>query len=320
MSEFTVLNDTPFIGYIDNLLSIEECEKLIELGKYNPVPSEIYSTEGTGGKQVLTRIRDSRTTYYGDVENKNTDSLDLIDLVYTRVAETIGIDKSHFEEFQVTNYADANQHFQSHYDFLIERPGMEVYTETVRKMCSKGGNRMATVVLYLNDVDEGGETYFPWEQVVVKPVTGRMLYFKYDYNDPVVNLKTQHQALAPISNPKWIITILIAEAPLEQPMPDFNKFSEEGRIITTLHDTNYELECGPEYDRRTLSISLPANDDPRNTLVVGFTAGMDSSLLLYLLGMLNSHQVIPYIILPVIIDSFQVLPENENGLGKRSIT
>lgn len=316
MSEFTILNDTPFIGCIDNFLSVEECGKLIELGKLKQVPSEIYSTEGTGGKEVLTKVRDSRTTYYSDVENKNTDSINLIDLIYTRVSKTIGIDKSHFEEFQVTNYSDSNQHFQAHYDFFIERKDNKIYTEAIDQMCSKGGNRIATVVLYLNDVDEGGETYFPWEQVIVKPAQGKMLFFKYDYDDPLVNLKTQHQALAPISNPKWIITILIAEAPLDKPMPNFSKFSKEGRIITTLNDTNYELECGPEYDKRTLSISLPANDNPRNALVVGFTAGMDSSLLLFLLGMLNTYQVIPYIIVPVIIDSQQTLAEDESGLSE----
>jgi prolyl 4-hydroxylase len=271
---------------------------------------------GSGGREVNIKIRDSKTTYFVDLKNKNSDSVNLIDLVYTRVAETIGIDKNQFEEFQITNYEDANQHFNAHYDFLIEMIDNKEYTEAVNKMCVKGGNRIGTVLLYLNDVADGGETYFSWEQVIVKPAQGKMLYFKYDYDDPTTNLKTQHQALPPISNPKWVITILIAEAPLDKPMPNFNKFSEEGKLITNLHDTNYELECGPDYDRRTLSISLPANDDARNTVVVGFTAGMDSSLLLYLLGMLNSHQIIPYIIIPVIIDSFQVLPENENGLGE----
>jgi hypothetical protein len=42
MSEFTILNDTPFIGCIDNFLSVDECNKLIELGKLKQVPSEIF--------------------------------------------------------------------------------------------------------------------------------------------------------------------------------------------------------------------------------------------------------------------------------------
>lgn len=316
MTAFTLLNDTPFIGYIDNFLSTEECDNLIELGKLNSVPSEIYSTEGSGSKEVNIKIRDSKTTYFVDLENKDIVSANLIDLIYTRVSETIGIDKSHFEEFQITSYADSTRHFNGHYDFLIEIADNKSYTEAVQQMCSKGGNRIGTVLLYLNDVNEGGETYFPWDQVIVKPEQGKMLYFKYDYDDPVTNLKTYHQALPPISNPKWIITILIAEAPLNEPVPNFKKFAEEGKIITTLHDTNYELDCGPDYDRRTLSISLPANDDPRNAIIVGFTGGIDSSLLLFLLGMLNTYQNIPYIIVPVIIDSYQIIPEGKDGLNE----
>lgn len=298
MTAFTILSDTPFIGYIDNFLSTEECDKIIEFGKINPVASEIYDDTGTA--IVNLKERDSQTTYTTE-ENGEIDNL--IDLIYSRVSNVIEIDKSRFEKFQITQYKP-NMHLNLHWDYFTAKDYNPQYTESIRKMCSKGGgNRVSTVVLYLNDTEEGGETYFPWQNIAIKPKQGRLIHFKYNYDDPMNNIKSAHTGMPVTEGNKWIVTILITEVPLDQPIPNFNRFSEEGKIITSLHDTCYELECGPEDDRRILSISLPANDDPRNTLVVGFTGGIDSSLLLYLLGMLNTHQIIPYIILPVVIDS-----------------
>lgn len=311
MSEFNVLNETPFIGTIDNFLSVEECNALIEFGKIKSVPSEVYADNGTAIVDV--KERNSETTY---TSKENGDIDKLIDLIYTRVATTIGMDKNRFENFQVTHYKP-DMHLSTHWDYFIEKEYNPTYTESIRNMCSKGGgNRVSTVLLYLNDTEEGGETYFPWQKIAIKPTQGKLAYFKYNYDDPMSNIQSAHTSMPVVSGIKWIITIIVAEAPLDQPMPNFNKFSAEGNIITSLHDTCYELECGPEEDRRTLSISLPANDDPSNTIVIGFTAGMDSSLLLFLLGMLNSHQVVPYVILPIAVDTYQVLPENENGLGE----
>lgn len=317
MSKFTILNDIPFIGCIDNFLSIEECNKLIELGSIKPVVSEIYTDNGL---VVDTEIRDSTTTYFGDLESKDSNVQNIIDLIYDRVSATIGIDKSHFEDFQVTSYSK-NSHFNVHYDFFIAKDHNVEYTEKIKKLLSKsGGNRMSTAILYLNEPESGGETYFPWPKIAIKTEPGKLLYFKYNYDDPMDNIKTIHESIPVESGIKWIITILIAEAPLDQPMPNFSRYAEEGKIVTSLHDTCYELECGPNYDRRTLSISLPANQDPRNTLIIGFTGGIDSSLLLFLLGMLNSHQIIPYIILPVAIDAFPAsvreIPEGQTGLGE----
>ena len=64
-----------------------------------------------------------------------------------------------------------------------------------------------------------------------------------------------------------------------------------------------ELMCGPSNNEKLLSVSIPENNDPTNRILVGFTGGLDSSFLLYLLAKLNSTQTIPYIIQPITIDS-----------------
>jgi hypothetical protein len=61
-----------------------------------------------------------------------------------------------------------------------------------------GIQRIFSAVLYLNTVEEGGETHFPDIGVSVKPVAGRLVMFPANY-------LYRHQALPPISNEKFCI-------------------------------------------------------------------------------------------------------------------
>jgi hypothetical protein len=75
------------------------------------------------------------------------------------------------------------------------------------------------------------------------------------------------------------------------------------------------ITCGPAHDRKNLILSLPINSDPDNILLIGFTGGMDSCLVLYLLAKLNSMLTIPYIIQPFsVIDLYKdrAIEDKEN--------
>jgi hypothetical protein len=73
-----------------------------------------------------------------------------------------------------------------------------------------------------------------------------------------------------------------------------------------------ELMCGPDNDVRLLSISIPENTETSNVILVGFTGGIDSSFLLYLVAKLNSVQKIPFIIQPItigILERIEYIPK-----------
>jgi hypothetical protein len=59
----------------------------------------------------------------------------------------------HMELPQVARYTDS-QRYVEHYD------GVDPNTDAGRAFCSNGGQRVATVLCYLNDVAEGGGTAF----------------------------------------------------------------------------------------------------------------------------------------------------------------
>jgi hypothetical protein len=63
-------------------------------------------------------------------------------------------------------------------------------------------NRILAFILYLNDVEEGGETEFITLNRLVKPETGKVLCFPCNFMFP-------HKGNIPISNDKYIVTAFV---------------------------------------------------------------------------------------------------------------
>uniref|UniRef100_A0A7S1X534 procollagen-proline 4-dioxygenase n=1 Tax=Tetraselmis chuii TaxID=63592 RepID=A0A7S1X534_9CHLO len=117
-----------------NFLSPEECDHIIELA--DPV-MERSTVVGNGGKGVLDNIRTSSGTFIP----RKVDAT--ITTIEERIARYTHIPLPHQEDMQVLKYVDG-QKYGAHYDSLVD-----------------GSPRIATVLMYLSDVEEGGETAFP---------------------------------------------------------------------------------------------------------------------------------------------------------------
>jgi prolyl 4-hydroxylase len=305
MNNFNVLNEFPLIRSLDNFLSEEECIEIINFAKKKLVPGEIINEDGMSSLDA-----DYRSADISQLDN-DTNSY-LTDLVYNKVSNFLDIDKHRFEDLTITHYSPG-QHFKIHQDYFVEKQDNLSHKTRTDERCKFGGNRISTVIIYLNDVSHGGETYFPWVDCIVKPEQGKLMQFDYNYDDNefMNNVKSQHIAMPVITGDKWIITIWIREFPRNQEIDNYKKFSQESNIYNTINDVNYILECGDENNKQLLNITLPGNDNPMNTIIVGFTGGLDSSLLLYLVGSLNNYQTIPYIIQPVCITSRNCYDQNK---------
>lgn len=296
MSTFKILNSIPLIKSFDNFLSENDCHEIISAAKTKLVPGQVIDKQGQS--LIDQTYRNADTSYFDKIA-----SAELTNLVYDKVSKLINIDKSRFEDLTITHYS-TGQHFKLHQDYFVEIDDPD-HIATTAKRCSNGGNRVSTVIIYLNDVVQGGETYFPWVDCIVNPEQGKLVQFDYNYDDEgfMSNIKSQHVAMPVIIGDKWIITIWIREFSLSQHVIDYKKFSRESKLSSTINDVSYSLDCGDDQTRQILDVSLPGNDNPMNTIIVGFTGGMDSALLLYLVGALNNLQTIPYIIQPVCIIS-----------------
>lgn len=86
----------------------------------------------------------------------------------------------YMENPQLLHYAAGSGHYDEHHD------------------AGPGHPRVFSAVLYLNDVEDGGETYFKYFDFKVKPKAGNLIIFPADY-------AYTHAALPPISGDKFAI-------------------------------------------------------------------------------------------------------------------
>jgi prolyl 4-hydroxylase len=146
-----MLSTTPRLLLVKNFMSKEECDKIIETAKPRLEHSTVAVVEG--GKQDSkpdNQVRTSSTAWL----NARSTGLKLLDDITERVYELVKVPMDHAEDMQVLHYG-YKQHYHAHHDFFD--PNMYPTEEY-----KKGHNRMITVFMYLSDVEEGGETNFPY--------------------------------------------------------------------------------------------------------------------------------------------------------------
>ena len=128
---------------IHNILTDEECDHLISLAE----PSVKASTVVTNSAAHEEGVSKARTSF-GTFLKRYHD--EIVGRMEEKVAIMTGVPMANGESMQILRY-ERHQRYTKHEDFfdrayLLEADGMQ---------------RMATILLYLSDVDSGGETNFP---------------------------------------------------------------------------------------------------------------------------------------------------------------
>ncbi|KAL5063629.1 hypothetical protein RYX36_025366 [Vicia faba] len=125
-----------------HFLTNEECEHLINIAK--PSMHKSVVVDAKTGKSVVSSIRTSSGTFLQRGADKTVRNIE------KRIADFTFIPVEHGEGLQVLHY-EVGQKYVPHLDYFKD----EYNTRN-------GGNRMATMLMYLSDVEEGGETVFPY--------------------------------------------------------------------------------------------------------------------------------------------------------------
>lgn len=181
----------------ERFLSSSECEGLIELSKSRLQPSSTVNVDT--GKVEQHKDRVSETCFFRSGENS------LIDVIENRIAEMTGIPNRRGEPLQVQHYG-VGGFYRAHHDYFD--PAIKGHEGTLKV----GGQRVATVILYLNTVARGGETEFPSINVRVHPLQGNALFW-WNINRQTRQIEplTLHQANPVLEGEKWIATKWLRE-------------------------------------------------------------------------------------------------------------
>ncbi len=181
----------PEIVVFENILSGDECDRLIELSRPKLEPSTIVENH-TGEVKVIAE-RSSEGTFFQREENA------LVRTLERRIAQLTRTPLENGEGVQILHYVTGAE-YRPHYDFFApENAGSSVHLQ-------KGGQRIATLVMYLNDVDSGGETIFPEIDFSVAPRKGGGVFFSYCDAEGKLDRETLHGGAPVRRGEKWIAT------------------------------------------------------------------------------------------------------------------
>ena len=197
-----IFSNEPRIATVKGYLSAPGCDWLIALGRDNLKAAQVYDA-ATGDLRADSNRNNSAAPL--DLERMDTFTA----FVRARLAALANVSIAGLETSQVLHYR-VGEEFAEHCDFLD--PGNPGHARDI----AAHGQRALTVLIYLNDDYEGGETAFPALGRGFKGRKGDALVFWNLTADGAPDYRTAHIGTAPTRGEKWLfsqwIRIPLAEA------------------------------------------------------------------------------------------------------------
>ena len=183
--------EDPVCASLGNVLDADECRTLIEMARPRLKPSTLVDL--ATGLDVVSDKRTSWGMFFRLAEN------DFIARLDRRLSLLMNLPLENGEGLQVLHYP-TGAGSEPHFDYL--QPTNAANRESVQR----SGQRVSTLVTYLNDVPAGGQTIFPALGWATSPLRGNAIYFEYGDDRGQVDARSLH-ASAPVSQgEKWVVT------------------------------------------------------------------------------------------------------------------
>lgn len=188
----------PRVVLFGNLLDDAECDALIEAARPRMARSKTVENE-TGGEEI-NEDRTSSGMFFSRGEN------DIAAQLEARIARLVNWPVENGEGLQVLRYG-VGAEYKPHYDYFDpSQPG-------TARIVARGGQRVATLVIYLNEPEQGGGTTFPDVGLEVAPKRGHAVFFAYPSPSP--STRTLHGGSPVVRGEKWIATKWLRERVFE---------------------------------------------------------------------------------------------------------
>ncbi|CAK8539658.1 unnamed protein product [Lathyrus sativus] len=201
---FQILSWSPRLLYFPNFASAKQCEIIVEIAKVGLTPSQVLLHEG----QTEENTQEIRTSS-GVFINATQDKTGVLEVIEEKIARASKLPRTHGETFNILRYK-IGQKYDSHYDaFTASEYGPVDY------------QRAASFLLYLTDVQEGGETVFPFENglnmdgsyrykdcigLKIKPRKGDGILFYSLFPNGTIDPTSLHGSCPVIKGEKWVAT------------------------------------------------------------------------------------------------------------------
>lgn len=205
---------------IDNFVKEEECDYLSAIIQKHSVRSTVA---GYGNEQSVTS--DARTSSTSTLSPEDP----IVKIIDQRMADELQIPLINGESFQGQIYT-AGQEFKDHTDYFTG--------DSYINHCLHSGQRTWTFMLYLNDVDSGGETEFPNLKKKIKPKKGMAVVWKNSDGTDKEYVDTLHAGRPVKKGKKIIVTKWFREKPWDM--------AEDIRLAKEYHENKNKVTIKEE--------------------------------------------------------------------------
>ena len=189
----------PILYVVNDFLSNDECDAFVEASKGKLKPSTVISPD----KHIQHESRTSENCWIEHNANETVHE------VSKRFSILVQMPIRNAEQYQLVYYKKGAE-YKPHFD------SFDYETDDGKKNWEPGGQRMITVIAYLNDVEEGGETGFPELGINIPPKKGDAVVFHNTVSNdahthPKINPRSLHGGMPVIKGEKWMVNLWFRE-------------------------------------------------------------------------------------------------------------
>lgn len=193
------LSNDPIIYTIDNIITDEQCEHIINLAKTNLRRAKVCADKG---ETVVSSDRTNSSYWIRHDFDEITKN------VCERISAVVNIPLEFAENMQIIYY-DKNQKYNRHYDGWKHDK-----TEHSFSAMNISGQRLVTALCYLNTVEKGGSTSFTKLNIHVPAEKGKVLVFHNVYKATnVLHPETEHAGTPVLEGGKYAFNLWFREVP-----------------------------------------------------------------------------------------------------------
>ncbi|XP_076835656.1 prolyl 4-hydroxylase subunit alpha-1 [Brachyhypopomus gauderio] len=177
--------DQPLILRFHDFLTISEIKVIKELSRSKLARAKVV--DPVTGEKVSTTVRVSKSAWLSEDESP------VVARVNQRIGDVTGLDMETAEDLQIANYGIGGQ-YEPHYDSALVN---DSYVELQ-------GRRIATVLVYMSDVEVGGSTVFPSVGAALRPKMGSAVVWFNLLKSGEEDARTLHAACPVFLGSKWV--------------------------------------------------------------------------------------------------------------------
>jgi len=190
-----LLSIDPLLCVFDDFVNDEEIAHLRQAGATLLAPALVTGPEDG----VPSERRTGRNCWIPHQHDP------IIAALCERIGALAGLPLLQAESLQLIHY-DESQEYAPHYD------AWDAETEAGKRCMKRGGQRLITCLLYLNDVPEGGGTSFPKLKLEVAARKGRMVLFhNCILGSSVRHINSLHGGMPVLNGEKWACNLWFRE-------------------------------------------------------------------------------------------------------------